>query len=104
MLRVSPQQTWRATSEMRQGAQARHQKESPSVDLNMTSETTDPVTVRPSGNTQDLATQSVRTTDQQRPPSPRSLVNMQNLRSHPRSAESRFAGVGPEFCFSKLTG
>lgn len=79
------------TSVTGQGVEARHQRESSSADLEHDHETTEPLTIGPSGNNQNVSTQSV-ITDQKHPGSPGSLLNMQNLRFHPRPAESDSQG------------
>lgn len=79
------------TSVAGQGVEARHQRESPSADLEHDRETTEPLAIGPSRNTQNVATQSV-ITDQKHPATPGSLLNMQNLRFHPRPTESDSQG------------
>lgn len=79
------------TSVAGQGVEARHQRESPSADLEHDRETTEPLAIAPSGNTQNVATQSV-ITDQKHPATPRSLLDMQTPRFHPRPAESDSQG------------
>lgn len=69
----------------------RHQRESPSADLKQDHETTEPLTIGPSGNNQNVATQSV-ITNQKHPASPGSLLNMQNRRFHLKPAESDSQG------------
>lgn len=84
---------------MCQGAQARHWQESPSADLEVTSETIDPIAIRPSENTQNLVSRSV--TELQTEASSLSWELVKHVESQvpPQACRIRLLWVGPNSVF-----
>lgn len=69
----------------------------------MTSETTDPVAIGPSGNIQNFATQSVIDYRSEASNISREYVKHVESQVPPQACRIRLSGVGPKLRFTKFT-